>query len=128
MPDQDDQSGILAILANGSFRDQLANRELVDSRRDAGIFDLFRQMIHPAREDWTERATEQVGAHVWYRRRLGSGRRWCCSHARRRNRACRRRIEAQEEEAGGKHCPSNDRCNLGRLDHALLLVPRRPGR
>ena len=64
MPDKDDQSGILAILANGASRDQAANRELVDIRRDARIFDLFRQMIHPAREDWTERAAEQVGTHV----------------------------------------------------------------
>ena len=64
MADQDDQSGILPILANGASRDQAANRELVDIRRDARIFDLFRQMIHPAREDWTERAAEQVGTHV----------------------------------------------------------------
>src|SRR4051794_11864915 len=122
MADKDDQSGILAILANGAFRDQAANRELVDIRRDGRLFDLFRQMIHPARKDWTERAAEQVGTHVRYRRRLGGGRNWCCSHVRRRDRACRRRIETQKEEPGGNDCRCNDRCNLRRIDHARVSL------
>src|SRR3954447_10037760 len=108
MADKDDQSGILPILANGAFRDQAANRELVDIRRDASLFDLFRQMIHPAREDWTERAAEQVGTHVRNGRPPGGGGRWCWSPARRGDGPCRSRIEAQKEEQGGKDCPCND--------------------
>src|ERR1700678_2714970 len=123
MPDQDDQSGILAIPANRVLGDEAANRELVDVRRDAGLFDPLRQMIHPARKNRTHCAAEQIGAHMRRGGRLGSDRRRCCSPARCCDRICRRQIEAKKQQAGGKHCPDHDRCNLRWLDHALLLVP-----
>src|SRR3984957_20434645 len=77
MPDQDDQGWILAILANRALGDQVANRELVHISWDAGLFDPLRQMVHPARKNRTERASEQVGAHVRRGARL-SGRGWLC--------------------------------------------------
>ena len=125
MPDQDDQGGILAILANRALGDQVANRELVHISRDAGLFDPLRQMVHPARKNRTERASEQVGAHVRRGARLSGGGRRCRSRA--RAWAGPRRMEGQKQEARGKHCPGNDRCNLKPLDHALLPVPRCPG-
>jgi len=48
VPDQDDRSGIPAILANRRIGDQAADREFVDIRGDAGVFDLFGQTVHPA--------------------------------------------------------------------------------
>src|SRR5229473_630608 len=108
VPDQDDRSGILAILANRRIGDQTADREFVDVRRDTGVFDLFGQTVHPARKDRTKSATEQVGAPVrLFRRRVG-GRRECnrlSGVARHRDLAGQHRIDAATQDTCRKHRP-----------------------
>src|SRR5437868_10361361 len=119
MADQDDRRGVFAILANGLGGDQSANRELIDGCGKAGMLDLVGQAVHSAREEWAQRATEQIDATA----RLHRGRprdHW--RHdllARHRGRTRFRRIEADKDNAGGEHRADHEGCNLRRTDHAL---------
>jgi hypothetical protein len=44
--------------------DEAANRELVNIRRDPGLFDPVGQAIYPPREERTQRTAEQIGPSV----------------------------------------------------------------
>ena len=64
VPDQDDRLRVFAILLNRPGRDQAADGEFVDVGGDAGLFKPLGETIHPARENGTERATEQITPRV----------------------------------------------------------------
>src|SRR5450631_2840116 len=124
VPDQYDRSGIPAILANRRIGDQAADREFVDIRGDAGVFDLFGQTVHPARKDRTKSTAEQVGAPVRLDRRLVGDRRLCDRFrggvARHRgDLAGQRRIEAGTHDVRRKHRPDHKCRNSRQTVHAL---------
>ena len=57
MSDEGNRSGIVAVIANCLLGNEAANRELVDVRPDAGVFEPFSQAVHSARVDRTKSAT-----------------------------------------------------------------------
>ena len=130
--DEGDRSRIVAVIANGLRGNELANRELVDISLDTGLFEAFGQTIHPARKDRTERATEQVGApprpcrerpglrRCDRRGRSGGGIARCSDRTR------QRRIQNGRQDAGGKHRPEHNGCNLRRIDHTRSACTVRP--
>ena len=109
MADGDDRGGIRAIVTNHLLGDDRTHHRLVHARGETGLFDPFRQRIHPARKHHAGKAAEQVDA------RAPLGWRRCCGAFGRRDRFRRSRIERVTEGETGKKHRDQQSYDLGRL-------------